>query len=318
VTNAEFAHYPNLIDGAGNQLTRGYGFQGQSRWAGLPAGAQRQRCRLQYPAATPFGICIRLIPWRFGTAVGHSEGSTGNASFELQLGRVTTVKAVAATSPVLLPNRAVNSKVIGIYNESLFTLSGWNEAVTTGPATRHGPIYFSELQVATAQGGGRGGFNVYEFQIIQDAGPNYAQWASLRLTGSPATAQTDDPDGDGMVNFCEYAFGTDPLVAVGLPMAGLPVLVDGKFIYDYLLPKPLPPGVRYFIQTSSSLDEGSWTLESSFGHDWIQQWTDQASVSPTTLRVRVELGLGFSASRFTRLRAEPALWGASLSFWGPG
>jgi len=98
----------------------------------------------------------------------------------------------------------------------------------------------------------------------------------LRVTGGTATAlqawrqqyfgtqqntgtaaDISDPDGDGTVNFLEFAMLTDPLAATQLPI-GL-ALIGTNLEFTYSRSKAALGEVTYAVQWSDSLVAGSWS-----------------------------------------------------------
>jgi hypothetical protein len=64
-----------------------------------------------------------------------------------------------------------------------------------------------------------------------------------------------DPDGDGVINFLEYAFGQNPLSpsTAGLPHAEIISTNGADFISISFAIRPPPSGIVYTVQTSSNL-----------------------------------------------------------------
>lgn len=99
----------------------------------------------------------------------------------------------------------------------------------------------------------------YEFG--QQLAPSYSAWA-VALTDKAPTA---DPDGDGVVNLLEYAFGGDPLVNSNTAPTGgalLPVLRLESGVATLQFPIREDAAVRglaYLVEFSETLAGGSWT-----------------------------------------------------------
>lgn len=90
---------------------------------------------------------------------------------------------------------------------------------------------------------------------------SYRSWSSELSNGAVAA----DPDGDGILNLQEYAFGGDP--AVSSQISGgdggslLPTLerVSSRVIFNFL--RKTDAGDRalsYLVESSPDLSEGSW------------------------------------------------------------
>jgi len=89
-------------------------------------------------------------------------------------------------------------------------------------------------------------------------GSDYESWAAgFGLTGADADPAAD-PDGDLVSNQREYAFGLDPTSAASLTpvTAGLDQTA-GTFTYTRR--NPALTGLSYSVETSTTLETGSWT-----------------------------------------------------------
>ena len=106
-------------------------------------------------------------------------------------------------------------------------------------------------------------------KLIYLARADYATWLDGFTFGeSDDTTLTGDPDGDGLSNQHEYAFGLDPTSPVSLqPITVLPNKADGSF--TYIRRNPALTGYTYAIWTSENLI------------DWTEDTT--AVQSPTTI-----------------------------------
>ena len=81
-------------------------------------------------------------------------------------------------------------------------------------------------------------------------GGDYASWAAL----FPGLADADpahDPDGDGLTNFQEYAFGLDPTSGSGVSPVSAPNKAAGTFTYTRR--KQSLTGLTYICESSTSL-----------------------------------------------------------------
>jgi hypothetical protein len=108
---------------------------------------------------------------------------------------------------------------------------------------------------------GSGGFDLEAVGAIS-VGMTYGEWPQLETLAADKRGEADDPDGDGIANLLEYAFGRLP----GIPESGenLPLCrmidVDGQahaaieFVRDERL-----TDLVYEVQFSPSLAESDWT-----------------------------------------------------------
>jgi len=100
---------------------------------------------------------------------------------------------------------------------------------------------------------------------VIELAPSFAAWAS----GLEAAGEDDDPDGDGMVNLLEYAFGRDPGHAEGPSADGGPraprlVVAGGEFRLEHAEREDKAlRGLGYRVEYSSDLV--TWTPEAPAG-----------------------------------------------------
>ena len=91
------------------------------------------------------------------------------------------------------------------------------------------------------------------------AAPTFASWLQDHfLPTDPASDKTAtaDPDGDGVINILEYAFGLDPKRSdrTGLPCAGVSRISNQSYLtLTYLRPKPAPADLTYEWRASADL-----------------------------------------------------------------
>lgn len=99
-----------------------------------------------------------------------------------------------------------------------------------------------------------------------DVAPSYAAWSQ----DLPEAGTGDDPDGDGIPNLLEYAFGSDPLsgstgVVAGLPLQPTLTAVSGAAgSVSLVFPEredAAGRGLSYVVEFSQTLLEGSWTTD---------------------------------------------------------
>ncbi len=116
-----------------------------------------------------------------------------------------------------------------------------------------------------------------------------------------------DPDGDGRVNFHEYAFSTDPLRADS-QFATEAVVTDfegGEYITFIYLERRSPTDLRYVLQASSDLKNWRISTQSQPLARELSRRPGQAGSNTTLVRVRLLEPLGASPSLFIRVIAQP-------------
>jgi uncharacterized delta-60 repeat protein len=112
---------------------------------------------------------------------------------------------------------------------------------------------------ATYQGVARSGIARIVAASTNSAPAGFASWAknNFLATDPPGDrAAAADPDGDGVVNVLEYAFGMNPKAPdrSGLPKAGLLQVGNQTYLaLTYLRPKTAPADLAYEWQTSTDL-----------------------------------------------------------------
>jgi hypothetical protein len=116
----------------------------------------------------------------------------------------------------------------------------------------------------------------------------YNQWVSDHFTeqeaGNPAiVGQDEDPDGDGLANLIEYAFGTEPREASSdhnlarVTPEVVQVAGERRLRLRFTLPEFIPTDVIYQIEVSDDLDE--WTVAAE--QTGVAGWTGAASATIT-------------------------------------
>jgi hypothetical protein len=165
---------------------------------------------------------------------------------------------------------------------------------------------------------GSGGFDLEAVGAISTL-TTYDDWAPLANLAMDARGQADDPDGDGLPNLLEYAFGCVPWLSdsadvtpeLQLVTAGNGTFGELTFLRDERL-----ADLVYEVQVSSSLAENAWTTiarstaggitQPTNGHlPLVSESTASAIASVGVIRrvtVRDEISVGASSSRFLRVK----------------
>lgn len=127
---------------------------------------------------------------------------------------------------------------------------GANRTVTVTPVS--GKAGSATLTVTVSDGG-----KTASETFVVTVNANYLSWATDQ--GIPGAAPTDDDDGDGIDNVVEYALGLNPKTPDG-PTASF----SGNTITFTKGAAAIANGdVSWTIQTSTSLEPGSWTPQVS-------------------------------------------------------
>lgn len=132
------------------------------------------------------------------------------------------------------------------------------------------------------------------------AGAAYAAWADSHPFANPGadSQPAADPDGDGLTNFQEFAFGLDPTLGASCNPLHLPFDMDtGTF--SYTRPMTSLTGLGYAIQTSTTLGAASWTTD----RDALQAVTGTAG-DIETVQVTVARAALTNKTLFVRVVAQ--------------
>ena len=91
--------------------------------------------------------------------------------------------------------------------------------------------------------------------------PVTQSWRLLHFgnTTTGQAADAADPDGDGLKNLAEYAFGTHPLAPSTLPVQATKITASGQEYLSVTFPRRKHPDVRYIVEVSSDLID--WTAD---------------------------------------------------------
>jgi hypothetical protein len=115
---------------------------------------------------------------------------------------------------------------------------------------------------------------------------NYESWwKSYRhfMPGNPNTAQTSNPDGDGVDNFSEFAFGGDPNDFDGAPAA----VAQGPGGLEYVFRRNRGANLDFGFEISQSLANPWSPLAEGVDYEVISSTIDPADFNKQTLRIRL-------------------------------
>jgi hypothetical protein len=155
----------------------------------------------------------------------------------------------------------------------------WSGSGITDPASPTTTVLIDSAKTVTAN-----------FAVIDP----YQTWLEQNELGGEDAAHDADPDGDGLFNLIEYAFGTDPNISTPSPVQ---VEISSDAGSDYLtiaVPKnPLAINVILAVEFSPDLLTGSW---SSAGAVVLDENNNQ-------IVIRDPVAVRDAARRFARVRA---------------
>jgi hypothetical protein len=177
----------------------------------------------------------------------------------------------------------------GMTGDTSQPVAGATSALFTTPALSAATSYW--VKVANASGSRLSNTATVAIESAPPALTPLETWAqSHALTGGNAAAHAD-PDGDGLVNLMEFALGGNPSAR---SQADLPAIEMPDASTLGLAFHRATAGVKYIIESSTTLAPGSWTTEFA-----IEKNTDPASVGQDVV---VEVPLGGATKKFLRLR----------------
>ena len=124
----------------------------------------------------------------------------------------------------------------------------------------------------------------------------YEDWAELHEISGEDRDPSADPDGDGLTNLMEFAFGGDPAQAGASPLAGsFTDNQNGRYLTLTVPRNPDSIGrVEVSVEFSSDLDDGDW---SAVGAVVLTETTE-------SLVVRDSVAVDESTRRFARARVR--------------
>ena len=136
-----------------------------------------------------------------------------------------------------------------------------------------------------------------QIALVQNAWIDYSDWTN-GFVGFTSTASAADPDGDGLTNQQEYAFGLNPTLGASVNPIGVPFQWStGTFSYTRRV--PALTGLGYAIETSSTLAADSWATDTGA----VQTITGTAD-GVQTVQVTISPALRARPMLFVRVRAN--------------
>jgi len=193
------------------------------------------------------------------TALGQAERN----AFEVELGTAFgipinhTLTASAGTNGTITPSGAVvvadgGSQTFTITADSGYMVSqvlvdGVNDPAAVAAGSRTFSAVSADHSIAAVF-------------VVQTADP-FTTWINANYPGLSDKTPGGDPDGDGMTNQAEFAFGLDPSSAASVNPISVPLnKATGKFSYTRRA-TPASTGLVYTVLTSSDLV--TWTADAT-------------------------------------------------------
>ena len=134
----------------------------------------------------------------------------------------------------------------------------------------------------------------------------FSAWVESHGLSGGASSPDNDPDGDGLSAFLEYAFDRSPKVAETVEITAVSlVTVDGARRAEITFVRPLNrPDVIYTVEVSADLK--TWTAGHAYGDNVTNgsglptQQVERTSLGSAGERIRVR-DIGGTGQRFVRL-----------------
>ena len=132
--------------------------------------------------------------------------------------------------------------------------------------------------------------------IVTPGGNPFTTWINANYPALPDKTPGGDPDGDGMTNDQEFAFGLDPSTGASVNPIVAPLnKANGVFIYTRL--NPAVSGRTYTVKTSTTLN--GWTTDAG-----ASQVVTATNGDIQTVTVTLSAALLSEAKLFVRVLAE--------------
>jgi cyclophilin family peptidyl-prolyl cis-trans isomerase len=146
------------------------------------------------------------------------------------------------------------------------------------------------------------------FNLTVSATDTYTTWASRTTFPNGQSAAGQNPDGDGLTNFLEYAFIGDPAVAsqAQVPVAGKTgVAPAAQFMTLNFALRKFTSSLSYVVEANNQLS-GSWTpvwdSASDPGFSQAQVVSAVSQADRTLVTIKDSVVLGPPLQRFLRVR----------------
>lgn len=197
-----------------------------------------------------------------------------------------TNPSFAAASTLTIGENPDNGAVLDLPNAGSSIVAALVIDGVAAPAGIHGAIG-SGVQFETNAITGLGTIQV------GGAVSDYDAWVALQQPGFTASQPTDDPDGDGLTNAVEHAFGLDPQSGASVSPVSTGLSSGKEFIYT----RRATSGLTYKVFTSTDL--AAWAEDS--GAVQTLGTTDENGVQSVTVTLS---STPVNGKIFARIQAE--------------
>lgn len=215
---------------------------------------------------------IAALPTRNYAAVNGALGTTpvktSAAPTTYDIASLVRISSVTSVPPLSFTAASANPAIATVnLNGSSLTIT----PIAVGDTTVN--ITATDLDSQTA---------VASFPVSVFTKDNYQTWAARQNFPSPADAAASaDPDGDGRLNFVEFALGSQPLVTVQADP--VPGLENGSPTLNFSL-RLNTTGVAVTLQKATDLN-GPWADQWTSSEGLTGPWISGTSFGPDTVSV---------------------------------
>jgi hypothetical protein len=214
----------------------------------------------------PYGYHYRCVAQNsMGTTYGINQFIPSNnaalSALTLSAGALTPAFASGTTAyAITVPNATTSTTVTPVVAAAGATVKVNGITVASGGAS--GAIALSPgANVITTIVTAQNGFTAQTYTVTVTRGTAYEQWAASHSLAGPNSAPTEDFDFDGVSNFAEFGFNTDPKIpsAAALPTLALNLKpADSQRYPELTYRRRIAPGtLTYVIRGSPNL--ATWT-----------------------------------------------------------
>ncbi len=242
----------------------------------------------------------KLVDVEFAIQAGgmfHRDGSGGNGTTGKTIGVDEILTVVVEQTAEAQPQFRLT-----VYKEdmSFLATTDWQTHPFFADYAEPGSVGFRTV----AGGSGAQYVRVHGFETIADVpDAGYAVWRSQHFADPEGADAADDadPDGDGVANLLEYAFGGDPNESSGglLPAADS---IDGQLAIHFRRIAPalfFQPDVGYSVESSDDLIDWAPVVSLPAGEsEWAGSWTVSESLEDGWVNVTVREPLPFQPGDF--------------------
>ena len=188
-----------------------------------------------------------------------------------------------------LTNAALNLTILSALDDPAYVIASYGTLTGTFASVANLPAGYGVVYNYNS---------LHQIALVQIALIDYSDWTSGFGSGFTATAAGSDPDGDGLTNLQEYAFGLDPTLGSSANPIRVPFNKSAG-TFSYTRRRLALTTLGFTIQTSTTLAAADWATDAGA----IQSVTATVG-NVETVRVTLSPGLLTGQKRFVRVTAQ--------------